>query len=147
MKMLENGQLYFICPYVIPALNAKTKDVSTDITYLTYSDSITMNMTIWNDTELQTDSIVLIGRSRISISDFQTFYIEKDKKLWAHRYSLHYRFTELAELYRAPFPFVLCIYAQGTEIRYSYSPKAWEKESVWMNQILHIISTNKRLYE
>lgn len=104
-------------------------------------------MTIWNETELQTDSIVLIGRSRISISDFQTFYIEKDKKLWAHRYSLHYRFTELTELYRAPSPFVFCIYAQGTEIRYSYSPKAWEKESVWMNQILHIISTNKRLYE
>ena len=147
MKTLEDGQLYFISPYEIPSLSTKTKPVSTDITYLTYSDSVTMNMTILSDLELQTDSIVLIGERRIVIRDFQTFYIETDRKLWVHRYSLHYLFSELTELYSAPTPFILCIYAKEKEIQYSYTSKAWKKESDWMNQILHIINTNKRLFE
>ena len=58
MKTIENGQLYFVVPYDIPSLTAKTKALSADITYLTTSDSVTMNISVWSANELLTDSIV-----------------------------------------------------------------------------------------
>lgn len=147
MKTFDNGQLYFIAPYDIPSQLSKTKALSADITYLTISDSITMNISVWTTNELATDSIVLVAQDRFPIYNFQTFFIEMDGKLWMHRYSLRYPLSKLVQLYGSPEPFSLCVYANEKCYPYSWSAKSWKKEQIWMNQILHIIISNKRLYE
>ena len=146
MKTFDGGQLYFILPYDIPALTVKTKALSADITYLTTSDSLTMNLSVWAADELTTDSIVVEGDVRIAICDFRTFFIEPDGKQFLHRYSLRYPLNILTALYRSASPFTISVYAQGHEIRYAYSSKSWNKEQIWMNKILHIIDSNKRFY-
>lgn len=148
MRTFENGQLFFIEPYDVPAYTAKEKALSTDITYLTNSDSVTMNMSVWTIKELATDSIVLEGGyKRIAISDFQTFYIEKDGKLWVHRYSVRYPLVYLNMLYADSEPFIINVCTKGEQIKYGFASKQWKKEQDWMNQILHTIATNKRLYK
>ena len=146
MKTIDSGQLYFVVPYDIPSLTAKTKALSADITYLTISDSVTMNLSVWSADELMTDSIVLTGTNQIVIRDFKTFFIEKDKKLWLHRYSLRYPLTSLVNLYANTNPFTIDVCFGSQCITYGYAPKQWKKEQEWMNQILHIIVTNKRIY-
>ncbi len=146
MKTIENGQLYFVVPYDIQSQTAKTKALSADITYLTTSDSVTMNISVWSSNELLTDSIVLKGTTQVVIRDFKTFFIEKDNKLWLHRYSLRYPFTSLALLYADTKPFMIDVCFGSQRITYGYSQKQWKKEQEWMNQVLHIIATNKRLY-
>ena len=147
MKNLENGQLYFILPFDIPSVTSKTKALSLDITYLTTSDSVTTNISVWTAQELQTDSIVFQGDTKIALNDFQTFFIERDGKLWLHRYSLRFPLKDLTFIYSGQCPFMIDIYAKGQEIHYSFPFKSWPKEQMWMNQILHIIDTNKRLYK
>lgn len=147
MKVIENGQLYFILPYNIPSKSAKEKALSVDITYLTTSDSTTINMSVWTKNELAIDSIVFVGRENWRIEDFSIFFIEKDGKLWLHRYSLRFPFCQLVQLYKEPDPFVLCFYAKGDVLQYSCSLRSWSKEQLWMNQILHTIMSNKKIYE
>ena len=147
MKTLENGQLYFITPFDIPAVTPKTKALSADITYLTSSDSVTTNISVWTTQELHTDSIVFLGEIKIELKDFQTFFIERDGKLWLHRYSLRFPLKDLTIIYSGQSPFLINVYAKGQAIHYSYPSKSWSKEQMWMNQILHIIDTNRRLYK
>ena len=147
MRPLEKGQLYFIVPFDLPAQSAKTKEMSIDITYLTQSDSITMNMSVWSINELMTDSIVYVGEKKFVIRDFQTFFIEKDNKLWLHRYSVRFPLSNLALLYSETKPYKIIFYDRSNQIQYGYSLKQWEKEKNWMNQIIHIIITNKRIYK
>ena len=145
MKTSDKGQLYFIMPYKIPAITPHAKALSADITHLVTTDSVTMNISIWAPYELQTDSICLVGEERVSIACFQTFFIEKDGKLWLHRYSLRYPIKNLMMLYENSLPITICVYAPQQTLLYGYSQKKWNNEREWMNKILHIIASNKRL--
>jgi hypothetical protein len=147
MKTFENGQLYFVVPYDIPSRTAKQKALSADITYKTTSNMVTMNLSVWTDEELLTDSIVLVGHERLNITDFQTFFIEKDRKLWLHRYSLQFPWKYFNLMYADPNPFSINIYSVSRNLQFGFSDKQWHKEQDWMNQILHIIASNKRLYK
>ena len=147
MKMADGWQLYYICEQEIPALERKIKPMTADFTYPTYSDSITMNISVFASDILATDSIVLAGKNRKVIRDFKTFFIEKENKLWTHRYNMRFPFENAVQLYNDPSPYTLTVYAQGKVISYSFSPKAWQKEKDVMQQIFRIIYTNKRLYQ
>ncbi len=147
MKTFENGQVYFILPYDIPALTAKTKPLSVDITYLTNSDSVTMNMSVWTAEELSTDSIVFVTDVPFRVSDFQTLFIEQNGKLWMHRYSVRYPLRNLKRIYTASSPFVINIYAGEQIVQYGFANKAWVKQQEWMNNVLHIIDTNRRHFK
>lgn len=146
MKPIEGGQIYFILPYEIPTKNTGIKNLSVDVTYLTHTDSVTMNISVWSDTELQVDSMTFMGSERLSICTFQTFFIEKDGKFWSHRYSLPLSWDNLERLYSASDPFLFSIHDAQRTIQYAYSSKQWKTESEWMNQILHIVNRNKHFY-
>ena len=119
--------------------------MSVDITCLTQYDSVTVNMSVWSADELITDSIVFTGEKRITIHDFETFFIEKDKKLWLHRYSVKLSFSDLTILYSSTRPYNIFFYDKSISVKYGYPIKQWEKEKNWMDQVIHIITTNKRL--
>lgn len=146
MKAFEGGQIYFIVPYEIPAADAKDKPLLADVTYLTNADSVTMNISVRTPDELLADSVAIFAGERLPIPDYETFFIERDGKLWLHRYSLRYPLDTFKHIYTRPEPFTLCIYTHARTLRYAVTDKAWPKEQEWMNQILHIIDTNRRLY-
>lgn len=147
MKPIDGGQIYFILPYQIPSEQVKMKDLSVDITYLTNLDSVTMNISVYTENELNVDSIMFIGNEKISICDFQTFFIEKEGRVWLHRYSLRIPWKILNDLYSTQDSFSLCICAREDIIRYAYPSKAWKTEQEWMNQILYIIARNQQFYK
>lgn len=147
MKAIEEGQIYYISPYEISSQTNKIKPLMADVTYLTYSDSVTMNISVWTPQELLADSLVLRSGKQVYCRNFETFFVERDGKQWIHRYSLQFPLASMNAIYAASTPFSLCVYAKGQTVEYGYTDKAWPKEQDWMNQILHIIATNKRLYK
>lgn len=147
VKTIDNGQLYFIMPFDIPALAPKTTSLSADITYLTTNDYVTMNVSVWSKDEWVADSIILLeGGNRLDIS-YQTFFVEMEGKQWLHRYSLRYPLDILIHMYSCSDPYVLCFYTNGRQIQYSFSARSWQKEQKWMNPILHMILRNMKLYK
>lgn len=145
MKAFEGGQLYFVLPFDIPSTD-KQKDLSADITYLTNSDSVTLNITVRTPNELAPDSIVLQAGEHYNITDYETFYIERDNNLWVHRYSLRFPMAVLKRAYTSSAPYTLTVFAPGQTYSYAFAQRTWQKEQDWMNRLLHIIDTNRRLY-
>lgn len=147
MKTIEDGQIYYIAPYQISSKTKNIKPLMADVTYVTTNDSVTMNFSVWTPQELLADSIMLRSGKQVYCRDFETFFVERDAKLWIHRYSMRFPLESLNAIYAASTPFVLSVYAKGQTVEYSYTANMWPKEQDWMNQILHIIATNKRLYK
>ena len=151
MRPVEGGQLYFIVPYRVPAVLVKgtpvPKPMEIDVTYLTMADTMTVNISVWDKTELHADSIALIGASPYIMRTFQTFFIEREKQYMLHRYSLRCTWEEWNTLYESENPFTVVMYAPEKEIRYAFPSKRWKKEQAWMKEILHLIATNKQLYK
>ena len=147
MKAIEDGQIFFIAPYEISSQTGKIKPLMADVTYVTTNDSVTMNMSVWTPQELLADSLILRSGKQVYCRDFETFFVERDGKLWIHRYSIRFPLESLNAIYASSAPFTLTVYAQDQTVEYGYTAKAWPKEQDWMNQILHIIASNKRLYK
>lgn len=146
MKAIEDGQIYYIVPFEITSQTAKIKPLMADVTYLTMADSVTMNISVWTPEELDADSLVLRSGKQVYCREFETFFVERDGKQWIHRYSLRFPLASLNAIYAASEPFMLSVYAKGKTVEYAYTAKTWPKEQDWMNQVLHIIATNKRLF-
>lgn len=147
MKAIEDGQIYYIAPYEISSQTNKIKPLMADVTYVTSDDSVTMNISVWTPQELLADSMVLRSGKQVFCRNFETFFVERDGKQWIHRYSLQFPLASLNAIYSASTPFLLSIYSKDQTVEYGYTDKVWPKEQDWMNQILHIIATNKRLYK
>ncbi len=147
MKTIEDGQIYYVAPYQISSKTKNIKPLMADVTYVTTNDSVTMNFSVWTPQELLADSITLRSGKLVYCRDFETFFVERDAKLWIHRYSMRFPLESLNAIYAASTPFVLSVYAKGQTVEYGYTANMWPKEQDWMNQILHIIASNKRLYK
>jgi len=145
MKIFDEGQLYFILPFEIQTQTNKVKPLSVDITYLTTADSITMNMSVLTMKELNTDSVVLEGENKVVIPDFQTFFIEKEGKYWFHRYSIQIPYCQFMQFYSATKPLHIEIHSATQCIQYGYTQTQWNKDRIWMLQIIKIMENNKRL--
>lgn len=142
-RLLPDGLLFFIVPYELPNLQ-KEYAAELDVTYIIQQDSITLNMSVLTANIIQTDSIQFVGKSKKTITDFETFFIDKSGKKFIHRYSCRLPYSYFEELYYADIPFQMNIYADKGQVHYGYSAKSWQKERTWMQQIMLIIKRNQQ---
>ena len=141
-RLVSDGMLYFIGPFELPN-QQKGQPVEMDITYITKSDSLTFNMSIYTSVIIQTDSIKFVSNTPKTITDFTLFFIDKKGKNFIHRYSCKLPYSYFEELYTEANPFVVEVYTdKGQVLQYAYNAKKWSKECSWMQQIIQIIKSN-----
>lgn len=143
-RLVSEGLLFFIVPYELPAVQ-KNKAAEIDITYLIQGDSITLNMSIFTSDIIHADSIQFASTSVKTITQFETFFIDKVGKKFVQRYSCRLPYTYLEEIYRADEPFRMTIYTDEEQLCYGYAAKKWPKEKTWMRQIMLIIRRNQQV--
>ncbi len=146
MRPRTNDLLYFILPIEITSTERNTEAATFDITYITSKENATVNMTIYSDESLQTDSIVFLGNGVRHVSkQFETFYIEKEKKKgWAHRYSCKVPLIDIQRLYASPMAWQLQVHAKGKIFTYVQSERVWKDEQKRMKEILTMIQINQK---
>lgn len=142
MQPTQGGLLYFILPYEVPG-QQKNPPVELDVTYITGQDSVRVNMTVLHDVLLETDSIVFDTKSAFTITGFETFFINKKGKKYMHRYSCCFPYAYWQRMYAERQPFQLQIHAKEEVLTYGFAAGKWEKEQIWMQQILQLISRNR----
>ena len=142
-RITSNGMLFFIKPFELPN-EGQGKPAELDITLLIERDSITLNISVLTSNILQVDSIGLYNdRNNINISDFETFFIDKEGKNYIHRYSCKLPFAYWKRLYTNDISYHLTIFAKETKLLYGYSTKEWKKERNQMRQIIQLIERNR----
>ncbi len=144
MRPRENDLLFFIFPIELANENRTIKPAEFDITYLTSEKDATINMSIFSQVALRTDSIAFLNKDVYFVyKQFETFYIEKSpKKGWEHRYSCKVPLAVLTQLYKLPSPLQLKVYSKERILTYSPSERVWKTERKCMNEILETIELN-----
>ncbi len=145
MRPRANDLLFFILPIKMESTVRGVDNAEFDITYITSETNATINMSIYANVALQADSIVFCGdKLRYSSKNFETFYIEKEGKKWAHRYSCKVPFEFLQHLYALPDAWQLEIYAKGQKFHYRQGNGTWKIEQKRMIELLMMIQINKK---
>lgn len=142
IRPIKGGLLYFILPYELPSLQ-KEPAAELDVTYITGQDSIRLNMTFVCDTALSVEHITFNAQNSITISDFETFFIDRSGKKYIHRYSCRIPYESFKNIYAGHKPFRLQIHAKERVLEYGFTGK-WEKEQTWMLQILQLTERNRQ---
>ena len=83
-RLLENGTMLFFNPCKLVAMQKETSLVY-DMTYLTHSDSVTVNMTYTALTSDVREVRIVSGTASYGTANYSIFYREKDKKRIATR--------------------------------------------------------------
>lgn len=143
MQPREHDKLFFILPIEMSEVSKKERNAEFDITHITSAPTSTVNISIYAKQNLHADSIVFSNRERrIAVADFKTFFIEKEKQIWKHRYSCAVSFADLCGLYKEASPWELTVYHQSGRLVYRQSPSVWERARARMTEILYLIQLN-----
>lgn len=142
-RTVPDGLLFFICPFELPNCQ-KMPAAELDITYLITNDTLTLNMSVYLSSIISLDSIKFTGYTNKTIANFETFYIDKKKKRYVHRYSCKLPYKFWVDCYNSDKPFLMSLYAGDNCLDYGFSAKEWSNECGWMRQVLEIINRNKK---
>lgn len=143
MQPREHDKLFFILPIEMSEVSKKERNAEFDITHITSAPTSTVNISIYAKQNLNADSIVFSSRERkIALADFKTFFVEKEKQIWKHRYSCAIPFADLCGLYKEANPWKLTVYYAGGQLVYQQTPSVWKRERARMTEILYLIQLN-----
>lgn len=143
VQPVQGGLLYFILPYEVPG-QQKNPPVELDVTYITGQDSVRVNMTVLHDVVLTADSIVFATKNAFTVTDFETFFIDRRGKKYMHRYSCRFPYVYWQRMYAESHPFCLQVHAKEGLLKYRFSSGKWERERIWMGQVLQLINRNRQ---
>ena len=101
-------------------------------------------MSIYLPEVIGADSIVFTGEQSMTFTQFETFFIDTNKKnQFVHRYSCKVPYLYIKTLYNNEKPYRMTIYSKGQSFAYGFSTKSWDKERKPMGQIFMLIDRNK----
>jgi hypothetical protein len=102
-------------------------------------------MSVWLPEPVNADSIVFCSAENMTVTGFRTFFIDKEKSRYHHRYSCTIPYNYLLSIYQHGQPYTMTIHAGTREFRYGFPESSWKKECQWMNQVLRLIDTNRQV--
>lgn len=135
----ENGILYFF--HKQDGFKNSASWLVYDMTYLTNSDSITLNFTVNTKDDLKIDSIVLINDERIT-SNATKLFVESKRDKWIYRYSAKFLFKDLEKFFVAGTPTIL-IHSNNKPVQLSINKGKWKEQFSIMKKIFNLINHNR----
>ncbi|MFA8449279.1 MAG: hypothetical protein ACEPOW_01125 [Bacteroidales bacterium] len=143
----EKGTLYFIDP--ILTFHGKQKDayLNLDITYLSSKDSLTVNFTYKDDSIRKLKQISFSGEgengNKIFLkSNCSMIYIDAEKKIWKHRYTSDFKFTDFVRLFDTSKYLEVTVYYDTGKSNLRIKKKDWKKYRVIIQKIFKVIALN-----
>lgn len=162
LRVIPNGYQYFVVPFILENPGNKSQSGQADITYLSYEEDLTMNVSAYSPTPLDIDSVVILSApsKRIVLypredkhlgniaqteptNSFTIFFVEKEKKHWHHRISCRFAIDDLRTIYRAKQPYQIQIFSEQGKLCLQVPPKKWAQEQKDFTDILFIFNKNK----
>lgn len=143
MRHTTRGQLFFISENVFPSTN-QTCELPFDITYLNSTDSVSIKMTVYNNTLTHVDSVALVlPNKRYVCHKIHSIYKEKEKKLWAHRCDCAFSYT-IAKMcmIQSTSPQIVVYTTTGTNT-YTMPQQQWQRLQPHLVEIFMVIDASK----
>ncbi|MBK8586980.1 MAG: hypothetical protein IPN88_16825 [Bacteroidetes bacterium] len=135
----QNGTLYFI--FEQNDFSCNSSDFKYDLTYLSSGDSITMNFSIFDQSNIEIDSIRLVKDTCNLSAKADRIFIEPKKNKWHGRFTTKFLFADLEKFYGEGIPEIILM--QKRRNGFTISKGAWKKQAELVNKIFMVIKYNK----
>lgn len=143
MQYREDSKLFFFMPINIPCEQKSVPHANMDVTYFTNQDTATVNMTIRFSSIISAQKIAFVsGENEFAITEFETFYVEREKKNWEHRYSCRVPYEQVRTMFLSQSSFELIVESPEVILKYRMNAQGWKKH-VFLAQIVYMIEMNK----
>ena len=127
-RLLENGTMLFFNPCKLVAMQKETSLVY-DMTYLTDSDSVTVNMTYTAQDLHVLEVRIVSGTAAYQTANYSIFYREKEKKGIATRIHISCPKNTYEDLFLSATPMRIEIVSKEGGVRsFTYKKSKWVKE-------------------
>ncbi len=136
----ENGTVYFILEQ--QGFKNEEASLAYDITYVTNSDTATVNFSLVTKEDFSIDSITLFNNGNKLSSGTSRIYIEYKKEKWNYRYSSRFLFKDLKLFFDAGSP-QLILKTSNTPATFSIKKSKWEDQYSIVKKIFALIEHNR----
>lgn len=142
-KANDDGTIYHLLPVTL--FESRTLgDLTFDLTYKEHQDGrAVLNFTYMAPAPLPADSVRFVSGPTTLGGTVEKFYIEADKKLWKHRYSLKADAALLRAFFDEEFTPQVTLYSEGTPYPYQAKRSAWRSYAPIGRKILEMIRVNE----
>lgn len=137
-RLIENGTMVFFNPTEVPSLN-KGYTIEYDMTFLTMSDTVGINMTLTaKENKIQSVSLHC-GDATFNTTNPTIFFSDMNGKKFDTRIHLDCPKTVFEQLFTQKEPLTICVQlANNTQISFVYKNKVWQKELQIVSNILNL---------
>lgn len=143
MRHIASGQLYFISEITFPSTDSKLV-LPFDITHLNSTDSVSIKMTVYENSLTNVDSVALVSENaKVVCPLVNSIYKEKEKKLWVHRSDCTFSYQDTKQTFVQPTPPQIIVYTAAGAHTYAMTQKNWEKILPNIHEIFMIIDASK----
>ncbi len=136
----ENGIIYFIEEQ--EGFRNESSSLKYDITYLTNSDSATLNFSFTTTDEVKIDSLILQNNQIRLASATSRLYVEFRKNKWVYRYSSRFLYKDLENFYVDGIPNIDLKSGKDT-FRLEIKQNKWKEQHSIIKNIMTLINLNK----
>lgn len=135
----ESGVVYFFTPQKV-AKGEKGYSLEYDMTYVSNTDSITVNLTLRSP---ESEKIRLLSLHNLSDSVWsdrlKLFYVDKTSKGYAFRIHTTFLFSDIKKLFRSVEPLRFSLMQGNGSLDFEYADRTWKKERKYMEDIFNLI--------
>lgn len=139
----DGGKLYFILPQSGFKNNKLKSELIYDLTYLSSSDSIVLNFSYFDKSEINIDSIALFYDNHETTSQVKTLFVEANKRKWHYRYSTKLNFDDIDSFFNQNSEPKIVLWTQNKPLELYVKPRIWKKQSSIIKKILTMIKYNQ----
>jgi hypothetical protein len=137
----EGGNIYFIYPFEDFKNKADGSDFVFDVTHRVGTDFAIINFSYFSIDPLPADSLK-ISASQVLVSEkAEKLFIDFDKKLWQHRYSIKINFSDLTAIFKTQSQPAIEVISDRIKLVYVVKEKDWKRYADAVNKILYIIKS------
>lgn len=139
----EQGILYFILPDKQFKNNETDSKLIYDITYKTINDSVILNFSFYDMTQININSIVFALDEHKFRSPANKLFIATKKQKWHYRYSAKFLFEDINTIFNSTTPPEITIISDQGNKELKTRPGKWKKHSAIVKKIITLIKYNQ----
>ena len=134
-----SGVVYFFTPQKVTK-GEKGYSLEYDMTYVTNTDSITVNLTLKSPKSERIKLLSLRNSSDSVWSDkLKLFYVDKISKGYEFRIHTTLLFSDIKKMFRSPEALEFSLVQGDQTLNFGYANRSWKKEMKCMEDIFNLI--------
>lgn len=139
VRVLPDGNMYFFMPYKLKGSSGTV--LQYDMTQLSYSDSVAINMTLTSPMGRVKSIRLFTGEENYSTTQYELFFQERAGSRFNTRIHIDCPLSKFKQLFSGSVPLTIELMMEdGKHYAFTYKTKTWQKEVGFVSEVQEMIA-------